>query len=134
VVGSQNALFGGNPKVDRDHVRLNDIVLFAHLGVSDAEREVGQRIHIDLDLEMDLDRPAETDQLGDTANYEEIYNRVVAVVEGSRHKLMEHLAGLLIEDLFSNFPAREIRVRVRKPNVPFAGSLASAEIELMRTR
>ena len=120
--------------MDRDHVRLNDVVLFAHLGVSDAERQVGQRIHIDLDLEMDLDRPAETDLLGDTANYEEVYNRVVAVVGGSHHKLMEHLAGLLIEDLFSKFPARVIRVRVRKPNVPFAGSLASAEIELVRTR
>ncbi len=120
--------------MDRDHVRLNDVVLFAHLGVSDAERQVGQRIHIDLDLEMDLDRPAETDLLGDTANYEEIYNRVVAVVGGSQHKLMEHLAGLLIEDLFSKFPARVISVRVRKPNVPFAGSLASAEIELVRTR
>ena len=54
--------------MDRDHVRLNDVVLFAHLGVTEAERQVGQRIHIDLDLEMDLDRPAETDVLGDTVN------------------------------------------------------------------
>ena len=120
--------------MDRDHLRLNDVVLFAHLGVTEAERQVGQRIHIDLDLEMDLDRPAETDALGDTVNYEEVYRSVVEVVEGSQHKLMEHLAGTLIENLFEGFPARRIKVRVRKPNVPFAGSLASAEVELVRNR
>ena len=120
--------------MDRDHVRLNDIVIFAHLGVTEAERQVGQRIHIDLDLEMDLGLPAQSDALGDTANYEEAYRMVESVVEGSQHRLMEHLADTLIQHLFEEFPARTIRVRVRKPNVPFAGSLASAEVELVRHR
>ena len=117
-----------------DHVRLNDIVLFAHLGVSEAEREVGQRIHFDLDLELDLSRPSETDALSDTINYEAVYRAVEGVVEVSRHKLLETLAGDLVRQLFQKFPATRIRVRVRKPNVPFAGSLASAEVELERSR
>jgi dihydroneopterin aldolase len=120
--------------VDRDHLRLNDIVLFAHLGVSEAEREVGQRIHIDLDLEMDLEPPAASDALGDTVNYEVVYREVERLVGESRHKLMEHLAGTLVRRLFEMFPAHRIRIRVRKPNVPFAGSLASAEVELERSR
>lgn len=120
--------------MDRDHLRLNDIVLFAHLGVSEAERQIGQRIHIDLDLEMDLEGPSESDTLADTVNYEAVYREVESVVEGSSHRLMESLAGGLTRHLFTKFPARQIRVRVRKPNVPFAGSMASAEVELVRSR
>jgi len=117
-----------------DRVRLNDIVLFAHLGVSQAEREVGQRIHFDVELEADLDRAARTDTLADTINYESVYRTVEDVVAESRHKLLETLAGDLVRRLFDTFPATSIRVRVRKPNVPFAGSLASAEVELTRSR
>lgn len=117
-----------------DHVRLNDIVLFAHLGVTEAEREVGQRIHLDLDLELDLGAAAGTDALVDTVNYEAVYRLVESVVEVSRHRLLESLAGALIARLMEAFPAQRVRVRVRKPNVPFAGSLASAEVEMMRER
>ena len=117
-----------------DHVRLNDIVLFAHLGVTGAEREVGQRIHIDLDLSVDLDRATRTDSLSDTVSYEAVYEVVKAVVEASRHRLLETLAAAVIQSVFDAFPAQRVRIRVRKPNVPFAGSLASAEVELMRER
>jgi len=120
--------------VGTDHVRLNDIVLFAHLGVSEAERAVGQRIHLDLDLEADLERAGRSDALADTLNYEAVYQLVESVVDGSRHRLLEALATDVIDRLFGAFPVEGIRLRIRKPNVPFAGSLASAEVELVRRR
>lgn len=118
----------------QDHVRLNDIVLFAHLGVSEAERHVGQRLHVDVDLEVDLEAAAASDALADTVNYEAVYREVVRLVEGSRHRLLESLAGSLIRGLLATFPATQVRVRIRKPNVPFSGSLASAEVEMGRRR
>jgi dihydroneopterin aldolase len=120
--------------VGPDSVRLNDIVVFAHLGITEAEREVGQRIHLDLELSMDLTTPASTDALPDTVNYEAVYRRVVEVVERSRHQLLEALAGDLVREVLAAFPVDAIRVRIRKPNVPFSGSLASAEVELARSR
>jgi dihydroneopterin aldolase len=116
------------------YVRLHDIVLFAHLGVSRAEREVGQRIHLDLELRLDLSRAARTDALGDTVSYETIYRTVESVVAACRHQLLETLAGDLIDRLLADYPVEAVRVRVRKPNVPFAGNLASAEVEMSRER
>ena len=118
----------------QDHIRLNDIVLFARLGVTDAERHVGQRIHLDVDLRVDLEAASRSDQLADTVNYEAVYREVVARVEGEPYRLLEALAGSVVRALLVAFPAEEVRVRVRKPNVPFAGSLASAEVELTRRR
>jgi 7,8-dihydroneopterin aldolase/epimerase/oxygenase len=121
-------------RVSGDHVRLNDVVFFAHLGVSEAERQVGQRIHIDVDLEVDLERASQSDDLHDTVNYEAVFREISRVVEGSRHRLLESLAGSLARALLAGFPAQEVRIRVRKPSVPFAGSLSSAEVEMVRRR
>jgi dihydroneopterin aldolase len=120
--------------LSHDHIRLNDVVLFAHLGVTEAEREVGQRIHLDVDLEVDLEGSSRSDSLADTVNYEAVYLAVVGLVEGSRHKLLESLAGSLVRGLLAAFPASLVRIRVRKANVPFAGSLSSAEVEMARRR
>ena len=120
--------------MSQDHVRLNDVVFFAHLGVSEAEREVGQRIHVDVDLEVNLERASRSDDLHDTVNYEAVFREISRVVEGSRYRLLESLAGSLVRALLEGFPATEVRIRVRKPNVPFAGSLSSAEVELVRRR
>ena len=121
-------------RVTEDHVRLNDVVFFAHLGVSDAEREVGQRIHIDVDLEVDLERSSLSDDLRDTVNYEAVYREISRVVGGSRYRLLESLAGALTRALLQTFETSQVRVRIRKPNVPFAGSLSSAEVEMVRRR
>jgi dihydroneopterin aldolase len=113
---------------------LNDIVLFAHLGITEAEREVGQRIRIDLDLALDLSAAAGSDSLADTVSYEKVYRMVESVVQVSRHRLLEALAGDIIRRLFDEFPVSRIGIRVGKPNVPFAGSVGSAEVELVRER
>ncbi len=117
-----------------DHIRLNDIVLFAHLGITEAEREVGQRIRIDIDLALDLSDASQSDALGDTVSYEKVYRVVESVVQVSRHRLLEALAGDVIRRLFDEFPVARIGIRVGKPNVPFAGSVGSAEVELVRDR
>ena len=118
-----------------DRIRLNNIVLFAHLGVSEAEREVGQRIRLDLDLGLDLTAASSSDRLADTVSYEGVYRVIERVTEVSRHRLLETLGGDLIRSLLDEYPQIDgVRVRVRKLNVPFTGSVASAEVELERTR
>jgi dihydroneopterin aldolase len=72
--------------------------------------------------------------LADTVNYEAVYREVVAAVEAESHRLLEALARDILERVLGRFPVSEARVRLRKPNVPFAGSLASAEVEMVRTR
>ena len=118
----------------RDRIRLNNIVLFAHLGVSAAEREVGQRIRLDVELGLDLTAAAGSDALADTVSYEGVYRAIEETVETSRRRLLETLGGDLISRLFEDFPVQRVRVVVRKLNVPFSGSVASAEVELVRER
>ena len=117
-----------------DKVRLSGIVLFAHLGVHEAERQIGQKIHVDVELSADLEAAARSDALARTIDYEKAYRLVEKTVATSRCKLMEALARSICEALLASFPVSEVAVRVQKPNVPFAGTLSAAEVELKRSR
>jgi dihydroneopterin aldolase len=48
--------------------------------------------------------------------------------------LIERLAGLIVEALLREFPAREIRVRVRKLTPPLEGLVGTPAVELTRSR
>ena len=75
-----------------DLIRLKDITVFGFYGVSPAEREVGQKIQIDLDLSADLTSACRSDSLHDTINYESVYSKVIEVVGGEkRYRLLEAL-------------------------------------------
>jgi len=102
-----------------DKVRLHGIVLFAHLGVHEAERQVGQKIHVDVELVADLDEAARSDSLHQTIDYEKVYRLVEQTVAEARCRLLETLARTLIDHLLAAFPVTEVTVRVQKPNVPF---------------
>ena len=52
----------------------------------------------------------------------------------SRVNLIERLAGLLAEALLREFPAREVRVRVRKLTPPLEGLVGTPAVELVRGR
>ena len=124
---------GGEENV-LDKVRLSGIVLFGHLGVSEAERETGQKINIDVELSADLEAAAVADSLAVTIDYEKVYRVIETSVAGSRFRLIESLARSLANTLLESFPVREVVVRVQKPNVPFAGTMSAVEVELRRSR
>lgn len=117
-----------------DKVRLHGIVLFAHLGVHEAERQVGQKIRIDVEMTADLDPAGRSDSLHQTIDYEKVYRLVEETVAGSACRLLETLALNLIDHLLAAFPVSEVTVRVQKPNVPFQGTMSAVEVELSRRR
>ena len=114
------------------HIRLLNISLFGHHGVSRAERDTGTRLEFDVEMETDLDAAALSDSVEDTIDYMAIHQVLEEVVAADRHKLLESLAGAVADLLFERFPAREITVRIRKRNLPLAGG--EIEVELGRKR
>lgn len=102
----------------------------AVIGVRDWERQLRQRLSIDLELEIDAAGPAARDELSVALDYGAVARRVAALVEGSGCRLIETLAEAIATALLAEFPTSWVRVRVTKPNaVPNAGG---ASVEIMR--
>ena len=116
-----------------DLIRLKDITIFGFYGVSPQEREVGQKIQIDLDLHADLSGACATDSLQDTINYESVYASVMEVVgSGKRYRLLETLGEAICEAVLAGYPVTRVDIRLRKLNLPFPNNLAHVEIHLTR--
>ena len=115
-----------------DIIRLKGLTVFGHYGVSPAERELGQKIQLDIELSADLKAACESDSLKDTINYEAVYASVMEIVAGRKHRLLEALGEEVAYALIQNFPVSKVTVNLRKLNLPFPNNLSYVEVSLTR--
>ena len=62
-----------------DRIRLEGMVFYGMHGVDPAEKSLGQRFVVDVELERDLRKPGRTDDLHDTVNYAHVYRIATSV-------------------------------------------------------
>ncbi|UCF79606.1 MAG: dihydroneopterin aldolase [Candidatus Eiseniibacteriota bacterium] len=117
-----------------DKLRLTGLSFFGHHGVLEAERQLGQRLELDVELHGDFSRCASQDSLREALDYTKAYELVKDVVEQRTFELLEALAHAVAEELLGRLPVNSVVVRVRKPNVPFSASLSNVEVEIERSR
>ncbi len=117
-----------------DRLLLEDVRFYGRHGTTPAERVVGAWFSVDAELALDLGPAATSDELAATVDYGAVARRIVEIGTGHRVNLIEHLAGLIVEALLREFPAEEVRVRVRKLTPPLEGLVGTPGVELRRTR
>lgn len=119
------------PRSRYDWLRLLGIQAYGHLGVTAKERELGQRVDVDVEIAYDpsLRRP---DSIRAFIDYEEVGRVVRERIERSRKKLIETLAEDLAAHLLERFETPRVRVRLRKLHVPVPEFSGIPEIEIER--
>jgi dihydroneopterin aldolase len=103
-----------------------------HVGVSSEERAVLQECLVDVELETDLQRASQSDQLKDSLDYSAVFQAVHDVAHEKRYRLLERFAGVLEERLRRDFSLDGVVLRVKKLNPPLDGPLEFAGVELRR--
>lgn len=117
-----------------DRLLLEDVRFYGHHGVSKAEQTVGVWFSVDVELVVDLAPAAVSDDLASAVDYGEVARRIVEIGTEGRVNLIERLAGMIAQALLREFPAREVRVRVRKLTPPLQGLVGTPSVELVRQR
>lgn len=117
-----------------DKLTLDDVRFFGRHGVTAAEESVGAWFAVDVEMAVDLAAAAVSDELSATVDYGLVAKRIVEIGTGPRVNLIERVAGLIAEALLKEFPAREVRVRVRKLTAPLDGLVGTPGVELRRSR
>lgn len=112
-----------------DQVFIQGLAVEAVIGVYDWEREIRQRLLIDLQLATDIRAAAANDDLSKTLDYKAIADRISDFVGASRYQLLETLAEDVAQLLLSEFGVKGVKLRIAKPGaVPEAQSVG-VEIE-----
>ncbi len=119
-----------------DRIILTGLQFYGFHGVNPEERSLGQQFVVDLEAELDLRVPSETDRLDNTVSYTHLYRAVKAVMEGDPRNLLEAAAGAIANRILGQHPQIDaVRVRVHKPRPPIKGSvIEAAAVEIYRSR
>jgi dihydropteroate synthase len=98
-----------------DCVSIEMIQTSGRHGVTDEERAAPQPFEIEISLKVNLQAPEKSDAIEDTVNYSTVRKQVSHIVETHSYKLLERLAGAIMESLFQDKRITAARVRIGKP-------------------
>src|SRR5437667_34650 len=114
--------------------RLARIQGYGHLGITQKERELGQRIEADVELAYAPTTKRRPDVIDEAIDYEEVHRLVRSQIEMSRCRLLETLAEELALALIQEFDSPRVRVHVRKLHVPVEDFTTTPEVILERVK
>jgi FolB domain-containing protein len=117
-----------------DLIKIRGLRAKTRIGVTEQERAVEQVVVIDIDIQADLVRSGESDELEDTIDYDATITQVVALVRAGERKLLEHLAEE-IGGLITRHPGvKGVTVEIAKENLPVEEDVDSVVVRIERPR
>jgi dihydroneopterin aldolase len=113
-------------------IEISGLSLFTHCGVTAAEREVGQRLLLDLRLDAGECDATVTDRIEDTIDYGQVCEVANLVAQQRSYRTLERLCTAVADRLLSQFQARAVWVKAAKPEPPFALPVTEVSVEVWR--
>ena len=117
-----------------DKIILKGIRFHGYHGVAEAERQVGQKYEIDLDLITNLSTAGTSDDLTHTIDYAEVVQLAIKIGTQGSFQLFEALAEAIAAAIFDQFEIEEVRIAVKKLSPPIEPTLSYAGVEIHRKR
>jgi len=120
---------GAEPEVT---IEVSGLSLYTHVGVTAAEREVGQRLLIDLRIDVGDCDATITDRIEDTVDYGQVCDAVNLVAQQRSYKTLERLCAAIADRLLANYAAYSVWVKAAKPEPPLALPVTEVSVEVWR--
>ena len=115
---------------EHDLIVLEGMSFYGYHGETDAERTLGNRFHVDVEVRMDLSVAGRTDDIADTLDYSHAFALVRQVVEDQQYRLIETVAAQVAARMLAEPRVESVKVRVGKqPPIPGAIERCSVIIE-----
>jgi 7,8-dihydroneopterin aldolase/epimerase/oxygenase len=123
----------GNDATTAVDVELRGLSIYTHHGVTDAEREIGQRLEIDVSFDVPDCDAVLTDRVEDTIDYADVADIVALAATERSYRTLERLCHVIAERLAERYGCESVRVRAAKPEPPLPLAIEEAAVELMRS-
>ena len=105
-----------------DHIHIEQLEVFARIGVPDDERSSPQRLTFNLTFWPTCNAPAVGDEIVQTVDYAAVCAETKSFVQARSDRLIETLADALAIRLLDIFEIKKITIELRKfilPDVEF---------------
>ena len=112
-----------------DKVFIDDLRVETVIGIFDWEREIRQTVSLDLEMEFDIRKAAETDHIDDTLDYKAVAKALIEFIGNSEFQLVESLAERCAQIVLDKFPVSTLRLKLSKPGAVRGSSAVGVIIE-----
>jgi 7,8-dihydroneopterin aldolase/epimerase/oxygenase len=113
-------------------IEISGLSLFTHVGVTAAEREVGQRLLLDLRLEVSDCDATVTDRIEDTVDYGQVCDTANLVAHQRTYKTLERLCAAIADRLIEHYGVSSVWVKAAKPEPPLPFVVSEVSVEVWR--
>ncbi len=113
-------------------IEISGLSIYTHHGVSEAEREVGQRLVLDLRLELGETDATATDRIEDTVDYAEVCQLVTLIAQQRSHRTLERLVSSIADRLIVDYALEGVWVKAAKPEPPIPLPVDEVAVEVWR--
>jgi dihydroneopterin aldolase len=113
-------------------IEVSGLSLFTHVGVTAAEREVGQRLLLDLRLDVGECDATVTDRVEDTVDYGQVCDTANLVAQQRSYKTLERLCAAIADRLLERYAVHAVWVKAAKPEPPLAFAVSEVSVEVWR--
>jgi 7,8-dihydroneopterin aldolase/epimerase/oxygenase len=130
-VGEDEEEDAGHPEPEVT-IEVSGLSLFTHVGVTAAEREVGQRLLLDLRLDVGECDATVTDRIEDTVDYGEVCEMANLVAQQRSYKTLERLCSAIADRVLSEYAVQAVWIKAAKPEPPLALPVTEVSVEVLR--
>lgn len=116
-----------------DAILVGGIEFEASHGYTSAERKLTRRFRCHLELVRDLGQSAKSDRIQDTLDYRVVCQTVVDIGTTRTFRLLEALAGAMIEAIQNRYPGVGVTLTVEKLAPPCPGAPAYTAVRISRS-
>lgn len=109
---------------------LNNMKFYGYHGVGAFEKDNGGQFEVDLEMEFNMSRAIDSDNIEDTVDYTIVHKLIRRVIENRKYNLLEALAGNILQALFDEVEIEKAKIYLRKKYVPVEGVFDSVEVEI----
>jgi len=113
-------------------IEVSGLSLYTHVGVTEAEREVGQRLLVDLRIDVGEVDATVTDRLEDTVDYAQVCELANLVAQQRTYKTLERLCAAIADRLMERYEAHAVWVKAAKPEPPLPLPVSEVSVEVWR--
>ena len=118
-----------------DKIIISRLEVASNHGVLDAEKILGQKFYVSIELALDLQKAGQTDDIGETINYAEVCDMVVQLMQDGTHNLIETCAEKIAAYLLMAYASiSEVTVKIEKPHAPIKHSFGHVAVLITRKR
>jgi 7,8-dihydroneopterin aldolase/epimerase/oxygenase len=123
----------GNDFSTAVQVEISGLSIYTHHGVGEAEREVGQRLEIDVSFEVPDCDAVLTDRVEDTIDYGQVADIVALAATERSYRTLERLCNVIADRLAERYGPESVRVRAAKPEPPLPLAIEEVAVEVVRS-